>query len=234
MKRLFFAGVTAAVFCAAPALAADMAVKAPPAPPAPAWSWTGFYVGADIGGAWINDNQFLSSPTFALAVPDKSSGVIGGGHAGYNWQTGQFVLGVEADFDGSSVKNTYVIGPPFVNTTGTTQLNWQGSIRGRLGVAFDRALLYATGGWAYGRFTDGYSTAGTAFVQSVSSNRSGGTVGAGIEYAFTNKVSGRVEYRYTGWRTSTNNLNVFLAPPGTSVDNAKENQVAVGVSYKLN
>jgi len=70
-------------------------------------------------------------------------------------------------------------------------------------------------------------------VQTVSSIRNGWTAGAGIEYAFANHFSARVEYRYIGWNSYTNNLNVFLAPPGTSVDKVTENEVRFGFSYKF-
>lgn len=237
MKKICIAITALAALIAAPAFAADMAVKAPPPPPAaPVWSWAGLYIGADIGWSQINDSQALSSPAFALTVPNRASGVLGGGHAGYNFQTGPFVYGLEADIDGSSIKGTYQIGAPFLlGTFGTDQLQWQGSVRGRLGVAADRALFYGTGGWAFGHFTDGYNSAvnNPVFVQSVSSDRNGWTVGAGIEYALTNNFIGRVEYRYTDWGTHTNNLNVFLAPPGLSLDRVTENQVTVGISYKF-
>jgi len=211
--------------------AAPVYAKAPPLDVP--FSWTGFYVGGHVGWAGIDDSQALSSPTFALTVPNSPSGLIGGGHAGYNWQINQWVLGVETDFDGTSINSTYGIGAPFVDTTGTERLDWQGSLRGRAGVAFDKALFYGTGGWAYGHFTDSYDTAGPTFHQSVSSNRDGWTVGAGIEYAFLPNFTGRVEYRHTDWGTHTNNLNVFLAPPGVSNDRVTENQVTLGLSYKF-
>jgi outer membrane immunogenic protein len=237
MKRVLF-GTTLAALIGGSAFAADL----PPAPaykapvykaPAPLWSWSGFYVGGHVGWADIDDSQALSSSTFALTVPNRSSGLIGGGHAGYNWQINQWVLGVETDFDGTSINSTYTIGPPFVATTGTERLDWQGSLRGRAGVAFDKALFYATGGWAYGHFTDGYDTSGTNFIQSVSSIRNGWTAGVGAEYAMMHNLTARVEYRYTDWGTHTNNLNVFLAPPGISNDRVTENQVTFGVSYKF-
>jgi outer membrane immunogenic protein len=212
---------------------APVYTKAPPPVVVPVYSWTGFYVGAQVGWSQIRDSQYLSSPTFVLSVSSHANGAVGGGHIGYNFQASQFVFGVEGDIEGSSVNNTYVIGPPFISTAGTNNLNWEGSLRGRAGIAVDRVLFYGTGGWAFGSFNDGYTTAGTSFAQSVSSTRNGWTAGGGIEYALPSNWTARVEYRYTDWGTYTNNLNVFLAPPGTSVDKVTQQAVRVGVSYKF-
>ncbi|HXW64505.1 MAG TPA: hypothetical protein VEK74_05445 [Burkholderiaceae bacterium] len=90
----------------------------------------------------------MSSPTFALTVPNNGNGIIGGGHAGYNFQTGQFVYKIEADIAATSIGDTYAIPPPFTpGTFGTEKLNWEGSLRGRLGIAAGNALFYGTGGW---------------------------------------------------------------------------------------
>ena len=236
-KLILSAAAIGATLGISAASAADMAprpyTKAPPPVVAQVYNWTGFYIGAQVGWAEIRDNQFLSSPTFALPVASRADGVVGGGHAGYNWQASQFVFGVEGDIEGSSLRNTYVIGAPFFATTGTNNLNWQGSLRLRAGIAVDRVLFYGTAGWAFGSFNDGYNTAGTPFVQSVSSTRNGWTAGGGIEYALGSNWTTRVEYRYTDWGSYTNTLNVFLAPPGTSVDRVTEQAVRVGVSYKF-
>ena len=119
-----------------------------------------------------------------------------------------------------------------MNTSGKESLDWQGSVRGRLGYAFSPGtLVYATGGWAYGQFVDHYDTAGSVFHQSVGSTRDGWTLGGGFEYAFTPRWSATFEYRYTDWGKTTNNLNVFLAPPGTSRDDVTEQTVRAGISY---
>jgi len=235
MKK-FLIAVAGLVALAVPALAADLPVKAPPMVVNPAYNWTGFYIGAQVGWSGISDSQVLSSPTFVLPVSSRASGVVGGGHAGYNFQASRFVFGVEADIEASSVRNTYLIGAPFIPSTfGTNNLNWEGSLRGRAGIAVDRVLFYGTAGWAFGSFNDFYngSVFSPVFVQGVSSTRNGWTAGAGIEYALPSNWTARVEYRYTDWGTYTNNLNVFLAPPGTSVDKVTQQAVRVGVSYKF-
>ncbi|MGB8401158.1 MAG: outer membrane beta-barrel protein [Bradyrhizobium sp.] len=176
---------------AAPAMAADMAVKTPvyKAPPAAAvYSWTGFYVGGNLGYSWGRSGsdwntsalnisggnpacQFAGT-SFCVTGTDtnKLNGAIGGVQAGYNWQTGQFLAGVETDFQwsrqrGSRLFNTgFDVGlglpPGTLSANYTEKLAWLGTLRGRFGYAADRWLVYATGGLAYGRVSiDGTATA---------------------------------------------------------------------------
>lgn len=239
LRRLILASAGVLALTAA-ASAADMYVPGPVAGPGGykdgPWlpTWAGFYAGVQGGWSQIDDKQHLSSPTFALAIDNPADGGVFGGHIGYNLQSGRVVYGVEADFEGNTIDKSFVIGSPFVNTTGREELDWQGSVRARLGYAvMDRALLYATGGWAYGHLTDKYDTAGPTFHQTVDSMRSGWTVGGGLEYALNPKWSVRAEYRYTDWGTHTNDLNVFLAPPGVSKDEVTEQAARFGVSYHL-
>jgi outer membrane immunogenic protein len=239
MFRRFVLTSASIIALAAAANAADMYVPGPAGPggykdgPVYGPVWAGFYAGIQGGWASIEDKQHLSSPTFALDISNPADGGVYGGHIGYNLQSGSFVYGIEADFEGNSIDKTFVIGAPFANTTGREQIDWQGSVRARLGYAVGSALLYATGGWAYGQFSDKYDTAGPTFHQTVTGTRSGWTLGGGVEYAVNPKWSFRTEYRYTDWGTTTNNLNVFLAPPGTSKDAVTEQTVRVGVSYHV-
>ena len=235
-KFATLAAAIAAMGLAGAASAADMPVKAPivKAPVVLPYNWTGWYVGVQAGWSHVNDSQDMSSPTFAWSVSDAADGFVGGIHAGYNFQANQFVYGVEADFEGNTTDHTFLVGGPFTaTTTATEKLQWQGSLRARLGVAFDRVLVYGTGGWAFGQFQDSYNTPGTIFTESVTSTRNGWTAGAGIEYAWTGNFTARAEYRYTDWGSHTNNLNVFLAPPGTSIDHVTQSAVRVGLTYKF-
>jgi outer membrane immunogenic protein len=178
------------------ASAADMGAPAPvytKAPiMAPMFSWTGFYIGANVGGAWGN-----SSDTNAFFAPLTStgnfstSGVLGGGQAGYNWQFGSWVLGIETDGDWSNVKGSTSNGL-CAGVTCTTSDSWVGTTRGRLGYAVDHWLFYGTGGVAYGdiKFTD----LPAAFIFNGSSTNTGWAAGGGIEYAFTSQWSAKLEY----------------------------------------
>lgn len=188
------------------ASAADLPnTKAPPAyiPPPPMFTWTGVYVGAQIGYMWGDTSPYGYT----------ANGVVGGLHAGYNYQMGQFVAGLEGDvnatsFDGSAFNGGYY----------SSRENIDGSFRGRLGIAWDRALLYGTGGLAIAGFNNTYDYTG------YSNTRLGWTVGGGIEYALDNNWSVRGEYRYTDFGTTHD---------GRFNNNQTDNRVQLGISYKF-
>jgi outer membrane immunogenic protein len=267
LRKLLMASV-GAVALAGSAFAADL-----PSPvyltPAPIFTSTGVYLGGQIGYAWTNQNVAYGDAGttvggFPLAyfdnynVANNANGVIGGAHVGYNLQINQWVLGLEGDVDGSSISKTVSVSP-FSNyyadnipTTFHSNLGIQGSIRGRVGIAWDRALLYATGGVAFGGFNSSVSTVYTnplgilanfpfAGTDSFSQTRVGWTVGGGVEYAVTDNWSVRAEYRYTDFGHTTNFLvNAFPVYPGDVSVGAglhrhlAENRVQVGFSYKFN
>lgn len=288
MRKLSIAAVAGSALLTgiATAGAADMPLKARPmAAPPPAFSWTGFYIGANVGGAWTpNNGSSVFDPLFPpflvlapqAAIPTlfpgqlesltgtgRGSGVIGGGQIGYNWQVQQFVLGVEADMvgtdlKGSSASATRTFGPPIllatVNQTVTVEfghIDWMASFRGRAGFAWDRALLYVTGGAALASIGGATTTvvngpgialpAGT-FTASTggSTTRWGYTVGAGIEWAFSPNWSLAGEYRYTdfGDRASTFDIPSGLpAAPifftGTGSSRLTVDQVTARLNYRF-
>jgi outer membrane immunogenic protein len=207
--------------------------------PTPVFSWTGFYVGADLGGDFGSTKL---TDTYTGLTTNRSlntSGVLGGGYVGYNYQVNQnFVLGVEGDFQGSSNSNTTT----WVDTAGNgwqlkTQQNWLASINGRLGVAYDRALFYAIGGaaWAQGTGTLSFATLNVppyAAVSGSSTNTlSGWDIGGGIEYAFTPNWVGRVEYRYYDFNNYNLNSNGLLANLTNVRETTSINTVRVGLAY---
>lgn len=163
-----------------PVKAAPPVVAAPP-------SWTGFYLGGTVGVGWSRF-EGTSDSFIATNRTVNPSGIIGGFHGGYNWQQGQFVFGVEGDyiFTGN-MSGTSLEGP----TTGLYgELNALASVRGRIGWAFDRTLLYATGGWGWGRYKAGANDSGiVTFRQTVSAP----VVGAGVEWKLSPSFSVRAE-----------------------------------------
>jgi outer membrane immunogenic protein len=241
MKKLLLT-TTALIALAAvgSAGAADLPVyKAPPVVPAPVFSWTGFYLGGQVGGAWGHDDASLVNPGVPVAINFpfiiNTKSVIGGAHAGYNVQFNQFVLGVEGSVDWTDLRDTSVVGicPLFCGTF-MTKTDVQGSIRGRAGIAFDRALIYATGGLAFANIRNTYDT--TAFgggFASISTTRTGGTVGGGIQYAITNNWSVRGEYRYTDFGSFVDKSSVAFFPATNVNRHLTESQAEVGLSYKL-
>src|SRR4029450_11749093 len=115
-------------------------------------------------------------------------------HVGYNLQIGQWVAGLEGDVDGTDFRRTSGLEPIF-GTFFRIRKDIEGSIRGRVGIAWDRALLYATGGVAFAGIEANYSS--PVGFNSFSRTRVGFTVGGGIEYAITGNWSVRAEYRFS-------------------------------------
>lgn len=168
MKNLSISIFVVAALAAAPAVAADMPVKARPAV-APVMSWTGFYLGINGGGAWTDGTVPMTytdlantGNTFNAYVPStvsaSTSGGLAGFHAGYNWQAApNWVFGIEGDWDWTNLSASGT-NPLIRAVTGTvftdnvfleTKVNWLASVRGRLGYASNNWLLYATGGVAF-------------------------------------------------------------------------------------
>jgi outer membrane immunogenic protein len=169
--------------------------------------WTGFYIGAQLGGAWSdadwrydNFNWFntigpvLVCTKFAL----DESGVLGGGQAGYTYQTGAFVFGVEGSVAGADLAQSER--SPFFPEADlyTTKINLITSITGRVGFACGRWLGYAKGGWSGADIELDLFDHVTPVRANESTWANGWTVGGGAEYAFARSVSLGVEYDYAG------------------------------------
>jgi outer membrane immunogenic protein len=212
-----------------PVLAADLPVAPVEAPPVTlplAFDWTGFYVGAQIGYAWAQADS-----TFNAGFPSldyDADGVVGGVHVGYNAQFNQIVVGLEGDLEASSVSGDDAAGGG-LGSYSEAELNWQGSIRARLGYAFDNVLPYITGGVAFGDWD--LSAAAPTVLGTVDSSETlvGWTIGAGVEYAFTQNVTARVEYRYTDYGDE----NVAIGNGLTNNVDLDSHAVRVGISYKF-
>jgi outer membrane immunogenic protein len=210
MKQFLLAGA-AVLALASAAQAADLGAPRGPiaaAIVAPAFGWQGFYLGGQIGHQWGRVGGIAcASGGFAFCNPFSTgvNGIVGGVHAGYNWQFNAFVVGVEADIELSGARGANEFaglgGPYYQRSRG----NWQGSLRGRLGVAADRALFYVTGGVAVSdyRYAFGFAPTSSAEFHTYSATRAGWTLGAGVEYAFTPNWTARAEYRYADFGTVT-------------------------------
>lgn len=224
---------------AAPVLAADMAVKAPPPPPAPSvYDWSGFYLGLQGGGGFgstTHTNQLFPNGT-STSSSNFRGGLFGGTY-GYNWQFGHVVAGLEGDVSWSGIKDTFPsgAGDPFfcpVAFPCYTHLEWLGTDRGRLGYAFDRVLIYATGGVAYGDVLGTIRNAGTFGLDSEQRFRFGYTVGAGIEAMVAPKWSVKLEYLYTDFGNQIG-YTLFPPPPPKEPEDVylNANIVRAGIDY---
>jgi outer membrane immunogenic protein len=281
MKRTLLAGAVA-LLSASSALAADLAARPytkAPVVAAVVYDWTGFYIGGNVGYSWGRERtdgtqtgtqnvsvfrtagpNLISSVTTDLgAVPlvgrADVNGIIGGGQAGYNWQRGTWLFGLEADIQGSDeharADICLVAGCPLGSGlfTANYRLDWFGTARGRVGfLPAERVLLYATGGLAYGHLS-----ADTPFFPvSWGSTRAGWTAGAGVEAAIDRNWSVKVEYLYmdlgniggaSGTATTVTNalntpsvgFNTVTTTTRTSMFNTRftDNIVRVGVNYRF-
>jgi outer membrane immunogenic protein len=234
MLRKLLLSSAAATAMVGSALAADLPSRRPPPvlPVVPLFTWTGFYVGVDGGYGWQNVRETgIAGGLAAYQLNFRASGPVGGGHAGFNWQVNQFVFGIEGDVLGTSMR----VNAPF-NAFLFNHADWrsgvEGSIRGRIGIAFDRFMVYATGGVAFETFRlrENFLFAPT-FADTFTPSRAGLTVGGGVEYAFTDNWLARVEGRYSDFGTF-NNASVLV--PGLFFrERVTEARITGGLSYKF-
>jgi outer membrane immunogenic protein len=218
MKRMLLGLAAIAALINTPVLAADLQVKAPPPPPPPASSWTGFYVGVDGGYGWNQStgNRECYNPAgvlFAACVLQNAptgitpNGGLAGGEAGYNWQSGVVVTGIETDLQWSGMRasGAFVAGPPFIGSTysNTDNMNWFGTTRGRIGLLVTPQLLaYGTIGGIYAH--ESVSTVLTipgavsllTWPSNLATTRAGAVAGIGLEYAFNGNFSAKIEGLY--------------------------------------
>jgi len=231
MKKILLAGAAVAAL-ASGAQAADLGAPRQPIAAVvvmPAFSWTGFYVGGQVGyGSSRVSGVGCAAPGLACTpFSNTRGGLVGGLHAGYNWQINSFVLGLEADVELNGARGSVLDGAGFYERHRT---NWQASLRARAGVAVDRALFYITGGAAFtsNTYSFGVAPVTTPAFHIYSKSQIGWTLGAGIEYAFTPNWTARAEYRYANFGRTTD-----FAPAVNSFGSHKldTHTVRLGVSY---
>lgn len=218
------------------ASAADMPIKAPAYKAQAPFTWTGCYIGAQVGYGWAQTNHSFDNG--APSDTSRPNGVLGGGHLGCNYQMTNWVVGIEGDLEAADLHGGDFLNLAGATSVGSSHMKWDGSVRGRFGFAFDRSLLYVTGGWAFARFDlgggpgPGFLGGGPPPCCGYSADMSGWTLGGGWEYAFTNNLSARIEYRYTDYGNASGQLNPIY-PTVTMPVSIKTNAVRIGVSWKL-
>lgn len=173
--------------------AADMIEEAPPA-----FDWTGLYVGANIGGGGGgNDRVGFKAPGYIADFGNlKPDGFFGGAQVGYNWQVEHLLLGIEADIQLSGLKDDDNVTQLGTTVSSTSDVKWFGTVRPRVGFVIDRALVYGTGGFAFGGVDYTLSSTVPASTVRRDTTYAGWTAGGGVEYAFTDKWSGKLEYQF--------------------------------------
>jgi outer membrane immunogenic protein len=230
MKKIIAA--TALIGSAMSAQAADLPTKAPyyKAPIVQAYNWTGFYAGVNAGVGFNRSYSTLATPTSGDAFRLGGLGGLGGGQIGYNWQFGNFlgfgnlVLGVETDIQGSGINDD--------RTTGINQkMDWFGTARGRVGLATGSVLTYFTGGFAYGNVkTTLNDPIDPANSLSLSSTRTGWTIGSGVEAALGGNWTGKIEYLYL----DLGNQNGVTPVDGSILgSDVRANIFRVGLNYRI-
>ena len=263
MKKLLVAGIAAAALCGAPALAADLPVKAPVyrAAAEPLFSWSGFYVGLNAGGerstadivlvpgsSFTAANIAFLSANGSLELRDTS--FTGGAQAGANVQSGIAVFGLEGDFNyfgfKASRSGLFTSGPPaslapYIQSE-VVKADWLATMRARLGVTSGMTLFYVTGGLAVAdvKFAQGLSFLGGVFpvnTGSVSQTKAGWTVGGGVEWAAKNNWSVKAEYLYADLgKVSFSSDDTLVPGAGFSLVHSAHltaNIVRLGVNYKF-
>jgi outer membrane immunogenic protein len=200
--------------------------RAPVVAPVPFFSWSGLYVGAHIGGGW-GDNDWSVVGTGVTASHDVS-GFLGGGQIGFNYQINQWVFGIEGDMSWADLS-----GDGLCSTTAFrchSDVNWIATLTGRVGVAFDRALVYVKGGaaWADTDYRRTVVATGAA-AGSASETQQGWTVGAGLEYAFTPNWSAKVEYNFLDLGTD----RLTFTDGSVSDLDQQIHALKVGVNYRF-
>ncbi len=263
MRRLSFAWLAAvcSIGLVPFASAADLPVKAPVM--AAPYNWTGFYAGLNAGGGW-GRSVSSSIPTgtgylsavdvvaIAAAGPSfDSSGFTGGVQAGYNWQTGSMVVGLESDFQyfhmtgsGSSTRVYPDFAPVTFTSTSSISTDWLWTIRPRVGWAMDKFLFYVTGGLAVTKlngswaFIDSFAPATES--ASASGTKAGWTVGGGVEAAVWSRWTVKAEYLYADFgsvsATSTNFASGGFPIPTRIFNqsvNLRTSIARVGLNYRF-
>jgi outer membrane immunogenic protein len=211
MRKLVFAiiGAIALAATSRPAAAADIPVYGYGARQSIViFTWTGFYLGAHAGGGWGTKNidaqpfQVNSTLFSPPGTTPNVNGWLGGGQIGVNYQAGSWVVGVELDASAADLNGSANCTPAaLVTVVGncSAKVDMVGTVAGRLGVAFDRLLVYGKGGAAWAN--DQYQLNSALLAFNASETRWGWMVGAGVEYSFTDTWSAKIEYNYLDLRT---------------------------------
>ena len=237
VKSILRATIAASVvlFASLAVQAADLPQAPPPPPQAPAayipaappvYNWGGIYVGIN-GGYGFGTAKW--TPSGGGASSDKANGGIVGGTLGANFQTGAFVFGVEGDFDWSGINSSTAGSVCIVTANCQAGNTWLSTLRGRFGFALDRILFYGTAGGVFGNEQTTQSGVTTTHTQA------GWTAGVGVETAFADHWTAKLEYLYANLGTASVTCTTACGVPGgipVSIG-LTDNLIRLGVNYKF-
>ena len=248
MIRNIVLATTAIIGLTGGVMAADLPMRsAPPVyvpPTVPVFTWTGLYVGGNVGYGGDKFNYPFAIGPVAGGASLTSSGVIGGGQVGFNYAFGTgvqgfgsaFVIGAEADFDGASISGRVSLNAGALTASAGSKVDYLGTARGRVGLAFDRLLVYATGGYAYARVNSTINAAlgGVGALNAgVATNQDGYAVGGGFEYAITPNFTLKTEYIRAELGTKPLITTAILGVPARLSERTSLNIVRAGFNYKF-
>ena len=249
MQRMFsrrLAGATAGLLLTATSpFAADLAPPPPPPPPVPVFTWTGFELGLHVGGGVGRTSVNLLN----ISETYNTSGPFGGLHVGFNYQfSGPIVVGLQGEYNFAGIRGNETGFPLSYETTAIREF---GSVDGRLGLAFDRLLIYGIGGFAYADIRNqilcspaqcgGFPTSPLGPVtRDFAANRYGFDVGGGLEYNIWGNWTARAEYRFYRWNSLTfvdSGFGAFNNPFNIAVPNHRDGEYLhtgrIGLTYKF-
>jgi outer membrane immunogenic protein len=232
MKKLLLAGVGVAAMVGT-AMAADMPMRMKAPVYAPAFSWTGCYIGANFGSLFSTNGWNVAAPAAPVGAPESSFNITdlqGGLQGSCDYQFGSWVVGVQGDYAWSQATGTAV--GNFTGLTDQTKITSISTITGRLGYAIDRWLPYVKGGgaWSNDRYSAFVPGAGV-IASNVNGTRSGYTVGGGLEYAVVSNLSLFIEYDWFDFGTKT--VMFGGAPFPAMAIHERDSIVKVGANWKL-
>jgi outer membrane immunogenic protein len=206
------------------AAAADLPPAAYVQPVSQPYNWTGVYIGANAGFGFATASATATLIGVTATSSEELSGFVGGGQLGGNYQIGSVVLGLEADFDYSGQSHKTTVGI----FSKSDSIPWIGTLRGRIGYALDRVLIYGTAGGAEGKLSTTLTAAGFGSI-SDSKTRGAWTAGAGVEVGLTENLSARIEYLHV----DTGNINLATIGALTVSGRVQDNLVRAGLNWRF-
>jgi opacity protein-like surface antigen len=216
-----------AVLCL-PAFAADLRVPYVKAPPLPQYTWSGFYVGANLGGAFGSETGSIPTATYS----NNPTGVLGGVQAGYNFLPApNWLVGIEGDINWTFTEDNVIVPDPAFASTVTSDHRWYATLEGRLGMVQGPLLLFVKGGaaWKNATYTvSGAFAGGPPAIVSANNTQAGWTLGVGAEYLLPSGWSGKIEYDFLDFGS----LSLAPAVPLTGLT-TQVHQAKIGLNYHL-